>query len=77
MIILILYLTNSAFLTPQDLKTHVQLLEDLREQVRDEDMARFEKKVEPTRKRILTAVEEFLQLDTSIPLSGLYNEPFG
>ena len=52
------------------MKTHVQLLEDLREEVREEEMAQFDKLVEPTRQKVVTAVESFLQIDPAITITS-------
>ena len=45
------------------------MLEELREEVREEELAQFDKMVEPTRSRVVEAVTSFLQIDPAMTLS--------
>lgn len=47
----------------------MQLLEVLREEVRDEELAQFDRMVEPTRSRVVEAVTSFLQIDPTMSIT--------
>ena len=47
----------------------MQLLEELREEVREEELVQFDTMVEPTRNRVVEAVNSFLQIDPAMTLS--------